>query len=93
MGMFQEEVKPYVERHYQLQPGDSVFVYTDGITEWKNPNDEEFGLERLKQMLQITADRPVESVLKTLLDVLKKFAAERPCDDDLTILGLKYQPD
>ena len=93
MGMFEEEVSPYVEQSYRLQPGDSVFIYTDGITEWQNPNGEEFGLERLKQLLQKYSDRPVKSALNSLLDVLQTFAGGRPCDDDLTIVGLRYQPD
>ena len=92
LGMFREEVAPYVEQHYQLQPGDTVFVFTDGVTEWKNPNDEEFGLERLKQLLQIKARDPLESILKSLFDHLTEFAVGRPCDDDLTILGMRYQP-
>ena len=92
LGMFQEEVATYVEQHYQLQPGDTVFVFTDGITEWKNPNDEDFGLERLKQFLQFKAGDPLESILKSLFDHLTDFAVGRPCDDDLTILGMRYQP-
>ena len=91
--MFQEEVEPYVEQHYQLQPGDRIFIFTDGITEWKNPDDEEFGLERLKDLLRTTAHDQVKSVLETLLKELKAFALGRPCDDDLTIVGLNYQPD
>ncbi len=92
LGMFREEIAPYVELEYHLKAGDKVFLYTDGITEWLNPEEDEFGIERLTEFLMQNGDTQIDVTLNKLLHYVTRFAKGRPCDDDLTLMGFQYQP-
>jgi sigma-B regulation protein RsbU (phosphoserine phosphatase) len=92
LGMFKEEIAPFVELEYNLKPGDKVFLYTDGITEWLNPEEDEFGIERLTEFLMQNGDTQIDVTLNNLLIYVNKFAKNRSCEDDLTLMGFQYQP-
>lgn len=92
LGMFKEEPTPFVEMKYHLKAGDKVYLYTDGITEWRNPDEEEFGIERLTEFLMQNGDAQIDVTLNGLLSHLTKFAKGGECKDDITLLGFQYQP-
>ena len=92
LGMFREEIAPYEEVIYNLKAGDKVFLYTDGITEWRNPEEDEFGVERLTEFLMQIGDEQIDITLNNLLNHLNQFANGVACDDDITLLGFQYQP-
>jgi len=92
LGMFKEELAPFVELEYSLKAGDKIFLYTDGITEWQNPEGDEFGIERLTEFLMQNGDAQVDATLSNLLNHVNRFSMGRPCEDDLTLLGFQYQP-
>jgi sigma-B regulation protein RsbU (phosphoserine phosphatase) len=73
-----------------LGPNGRVLLYTDGITEARNEEGEQFGLERLQAWLSATAGRKTTATeLKTeLLAELRKFGVETPLRDDQTFLIL-----
>lgn len=76
----------------QLQAGDMVLIYTDGIPETTNPKGEEFGFERVQQQLaQYGAVDP--KVLLTMLDLaVNEFrGAQRAVEDDITVIGIKVK--
>jgi sigma-B regulation protein RsbU (phosphoserine phosphatase) len=75
----------YREARQRLQPGDQVVLYTDGITEARNPAGDMFGLRRLDESLACGAFAASE-LLGAVLDVLARFMAGRPADDDRTLL-------
>lgn len=80
----------YQTYELQLNPGDSFFVYTDGVPEATNAKNELFGNERLLSALN---DDPSYSVVE-LLDHVKErvdgFVKEAPRFDDITMLALRY---
>lgn len=73
-----------------LAPGDTLFMYTDGVTEAFNDRQEEFSEARLQQTLSGAQAGEVSETALTVLDSVKRFAGEVPQSDDIAILALKY---
>jgi sigma-B regulation protein RsbU (phosphoserine phosphatase) len=74
----------------QLQAGDMISLYTDGIDEALNPQLEHFGHERLADALQEAAPRDTHAAGEHVLATVKSFAAGAPQSDDITLLLLAY---
>lgn len=73
----------------QLQPGDRLLLYTDGITERFNPRSELYGEQRLLRQLAVDSGNDPQAVKAAILEDLKKFAGPRPADDDqMLLLGI-----
>ncbi len=73
----------------QIEPGDLVCLYSDGITECEAPDDEQFGEERLEALLREEGKKDLEDVLRTIDQKMVDFAAERPQGDDQTVVLLR----
>ncbi len=79
----------YAETSATMAPGDSLVLYTDGVSEAMNSEEEEFGVERLRQ---IFIDRPPSSAREAneaILEAVKHFADGHPQSDDVTCLVLR----
>lgn len=74
----------YVDCHAQLEPGDTLVLYTDGITEARNPQGEMFGEERLDQ--SATCKGSAGETLASILAGLDEFRSGRMLSDDCTLL-------
>ena len=72
-----------------LQPGDVLLMYTDGITDALNVDNEEFGTERLYRVLQDNASKSAQEIVNTLMQAVDDFAGDEPPFDDQTLLVLK----
>jgi len=68
-----------------LAEGETVVIYTDGVSEAMNPASELYGLERLRGMISKTSPRPAE-LGKVILADVKKHAAGRAQNDDITLM-------
>ncbi|MEW6028706.1 MAG: GAF domain-containing protein [Chloroflexota bacterium] len=77
------------ERVIRLEPGDSVFFYTDGLTEAFNPEDDMFGEERLLRVLGWETAASAESMLGAVETALDEFVGDFPASDDLTMLAVR----
>jgi serine phosphatase RsbU (regulator of sigma subunit) len=77
--------RPYEEQVVPLEPGDTLLLYTDGVTEARNPQDQLYGADRLREVVR-SAPEGVEALGTTLLADVRRFAADRPQSDDLTIV-------
>lgn len=74
------------EQTVQLQPGDTIVLYTDGITEAMNPSGDPFGWERLAEIVARQAtDSPAE-MLQTIRQELAAFVSGQTLEDDTTLL-------
>jgi len=91
LGMFDEELRPFTEKTYQLQPGDRVYLYTDGITEWSNPQNVFFKVERLTEFLSANRTLPLNQIPDSLITHLQHFSQGRECNDDVTFLGIEFK--
>ena len=78
------------EHDFQLNPGDSLFVYTDGVAEATNANDELFGGERTIDALNVNPDANPEEVLSNVMHGIDAFVAGAEQFDDITMLCVKY---
>ncbi len=72
-----------------LERGDLLVLYTDGITEAANPDDDEFGLDRLIAVVRGVASRPLDEIDATIGAGLAAFAAGVPFHDDRTVVLLR----
>ena len=72
-----------------LAPGDTLVLYTDGLTEASSPDDEEFGDARFRALAASLAGRPTAEVVDGLLAGVAAFEAGAPPSDDKTLVVLR----
>jgi serine phosphatase RsbU (regulator of sigma subunit) len=75
-----------------MMTGDIVFLITDGFFEWENKNGEEFGADRLVQIINQNSDREPEIIIAELYESVLRFAEGTPQKDDLTAVLIKRVP-
>ncbi|RCK78826.1 MAG: Serine phosphatase RsbU, regulator of sigma subunit [Candidatus Ozemobacter sibiricus] len=80
--------RTYSERRIPFRPGDRLLLFTDGVTDLRNPAGEMFGLDRLLALLRRGDGFP----LATLLAELDRYRAGTPPPDDLTLLAVRFRP-
>ena len=83
--------------HYSVQtsellPGETVFLYTDGLTEAMNTNRKQFGQERITATLDGCSTLSTEQIIGKVKDSVKAFVDSAEQSDDLTMLAVKYTP-
>ena len=81
----------YREHAFELHPGDRLFVYTDGVTEATNANNELFGTERMLAALNTDAEASPCELLRNVRESIDAFVGEAPQFDDITMLCLEYK--
>ncbi len=72
-----------------LSPGDTVVLYTDGVVEAMNKEDEQFGIERLQQLFLANPPTDARQAAMGILDAVNTFAGDAPQFDDITCLSLR----
>lgn len=81
-------LKTSTVRHYQ--PGDMLVLYTDGINEARNEAGEEFGYDRLRELVAAHVDQQPDALAELLVNSVKDFA-HGDLHDDYTVLIIKFQ--
>jgi sigma-B regulation protein RsbU (phosphoserine phosphatase) len=92
LGMFPEAEYSSVE--IALASGDRCLLYTDGVFEARNAEDQEFGKSRCKEMLESERDLPAARFASALLDRVARFSGhdeDRAREDDMTLLVLDFR--
>jgi len=79
----------YEEGRLQLQPGDTLFLYTDGVTEATDDNEEDFGEERLQALLCRDCKRPPRELVEEVLRQVRDFTHGADPADDVTMLVIQ----
>jgi sigma-B regulation protein RsbU (phosphoserine phosphatase) len=87
LGMFASANFPVF--NFSIESGDSLFVYTDGLTESRNPAGEEYGLHRVKSVADTHAKKAPADLISNCLSDLQLFTAGSKPTDDLTLLALQ----
>ena len=72
----------------QLNPGDSVVLYTDGVTEAMNANGEQFGVERIHEVFAGSPPKNSEQAAQAMFEAVRTFVGDAPQFDDITCLVL-----
>jgi sigma-B regulation protein RsbU (phosphoserine phosphatase) len=84
-----QEEATYQQGSVQLNPGDFLVMYTDGVTEAMDAGDELFGMERLQRVLLVNQDKPAAEIASALESALDQFTGSLPPHDDITIVIVK----
>ena len=79
-------------RQYDLEfnPGDRLFVYTDGVPEAIDPEEQAYGTDRMTAVLNTVKDQPLDAMLNTVHSDLLAFQGTAGQFDDITMLGFAY---
>jgi anti-sigma regulatory factor (Ser/Thr protein kinase) len=75
-----------------LQKGETLFIYTDGITEAEDKNKNLFGEENLLQCLSLVEGLMPQEIADNLFSAVRKFAGKAEQNDDITMLAITYYP-
>ncbi len=78
---------------FKLQPGESLFLYTDGVTEAMNSEREQFEEERMLEALEGGCNVSLRDRILKVLKRLKEFTKRAPQSDDITMMILEYNGD
>ena len=84
-----ENVK-FKQHEFQLAPGDTLFVYTDGVAEATNSSDELFGTERMINSLNSVPGATPEMLLVNMTSSIDSFVKDAKQFDDITMLAFTY---
>ncbi|MFQ5648689.1 MAG: SpoIIE family protein phosphatase [bacterium] len=82
-----------VSETIQLQDGDTILLYTDGITEARNPQRGEFGEERLLKQVRRHSKLPLTLFVEKLKNSIYSFREDGPLHDDITIVTIRKKTD
>jgi sigma-B regulation protein RsbU (phosphoserine phosphatase) len=77
------------EREVTLSSGDTLIMYTDGMTDCRSPEGEAFGLDRIKNLLSELTKLNAQQVSDKLLETLQGYQNGAKQDDDVTLVTIK----
>lgn len=80
----------YQEYDLKLEPGDTLFVYTDGVAEATDAHEELYGTDRMLKALNQMGDAGPEALLPGVKADIDAFVGQAPQFDDITMLGLRF---
>ena len=87
-----EEITQFISHtSVQLEPGDGIVLYTDGITEAENLDRKQYGLERLCQIVGQNWQGTAEAIKQTVIDDVRRHIGSQKVYDDITLLVLKQK--
>jgi len=82
---------PFEEGEKRIDPGDKLFIYTDGIPEYENKRGQLYGQERFVEILQQLRERPIAELVDGVIDALMAYGDHHPPRDDVTLLGIEMK--
>ncbi|MFH1161119.1 MAG: SpoIIE family protein phosphatase [bacterium] len=80
----------YQSRKLTLNPGDTIYLYTDGVTEAFNKENEAFGEKRLEDFLKRNKKRPLKELVLETITEIESFAGSAPQSDDITLMAIRF---
>jgi sigma-B regulation protein RsbU (phosphoserine phosphatase) len=89
VGMFAEA--EYQSARVQLEPGDYLVIYTDGVSEAANPQNEMFEEGRLRRIMENFTGNSVQELGDAIREGMRLFTEGAPQSDDITILVVQYK--
>lgn len=85
-----EETK-YTQSTVDLNPGDEIFLYTDGVTEANNTAEDFYGEDRLIKIVEEAYGKDVQEQLKFIANDINTFIGDAEQFDDITMMALKVK--
>lgn len=80
---------PYEQDQVHMEVNDVLVLYTDGITEAMNPDEEEFGIERTREILLKHSDKSAIEIQDMLINAIVSHAGSQKQSDDITLMVIK----
>lgn len=80
----------FADREFEMHPGDSLFVYTDGVTEATDSSNELFGTDRMLEALNRDPGATCEKLIANVKEGIDGFVKDAPQFDDITMLAFTY---
>jgi sigma-B regulation protein RsbU (phosphoserine phosphatase) len=90
VGLFYDQ--QFSSTTYDFSPGDSLVLYTDGLTEALGPDGTEYGAQRLARVLERCVDRSTHELLQDCIDDVLNFRADPRQMDDQSMMVLQFAP-
>ena len=87
IGIFCRE--QYAASEFQLEPGDSLLLYTDGLTESRSPYDAEYGADRLSRVVSAKHSLAPQALTAACIEDARSFREGQPKPDDLTVMVIQ----
>ncbi len=87
IGIFCRE--QYSASEFQLEPGDSLLLYTDGLTESRSPYDAEYGADRLSWVVSAKHSLAPQALTAACIEDARSFRGGQPKSDDLTVMVIQ----
>ena len=81
----------FKEEQVQIYPGDKVILYTDGLVEYYDENDEFYGNRQFYETLMAIKEKPVNDIVNHVIKSLKAFGNNAKTADDITLLGFEVR--
>ena len=75
-----------------ILPESTIFLYTDGLTEAKNTARKQFGIERVKDLMEGFVNESPQEMLEKIVAAVERFVKQAEQSDDLTMLAVRYVP-
>jgi sigma-B regulation protein RsbU (phosphoserine phosphatase) len=88
LGMFDFSV--YHHQHCRIRPGDVMILFTDGLVELRNRQDEFFGVDRVLECVRDLGSRPLREIAQNVLGNAAGFSGTREPDDDITLFLMRF---
>ena len=82
----------YEKQSLTLAPGETLFLYTDGLTEARSPVRDQFRMERTMEVLKGCGGMTPQQVITTMKAAVQAFVEDAPQSDDLTMMSISYTP-
>ncbi|MCY4036586.1 MAG: PP2C family protein-serine/threonine phosphatase, partial [bacterium] len=79
----------YTQESVTLAPGDTVVLFTDGVTEAMNADNQQFGLDRLIELFKNQPPESAAAANAAVFECVRAFAGDAPQSDDITCLALR----
>ena len=89
----EQDIRSFISRlEVELMPGDVVVLYTDGITEANNLEHQQYGIERLCEVVGRVRERDVEQIKQAIVRMLMTYVGRQRLHDDIAFLVIKRTP-
>ncbi|HXJ95788.1 MAG TPA: SpoIIE family protein phosphatase [Terriglobia bacterium] len=89
LGMFPDVT--FTKQSAQLEPGDELVIFSDGVTEAQNTSRDFFGDARLKEFLEGCSEMPAPDVCSRIVEAVENFAGLAPQADDITVVMVRFK--
>ncbi len=88
-GQQKEAERIFTNHSITVQPGDMLYLCSDGLADQANPDGKKFGSKQVKALLREVASLPVQEQERLIRDSLQAHQQDEPQRDDITLLGVR----